>query len=192
MPESKEAAAIMESEQRHDEVLEQAVTHFIGSIPRMFRTVKHGVKQSEEIPALKELGEQQIWVLYVLSRGRQLTSELARAFNVTMPTITRAVDALVEKGFIERQPDLDDRRRIYLQLTEKGAEMSDYAHAKFRSGISRFLSPLGDEQLRDIIIACKHIAALLPQGVYDYEGICPVKPALLIDEENASPAPASL
>jgi DNA-binding MarR family transcriptional regulator len=135
---------------------------------------------------MRELGEQQVWVLYNLSRGRQLTSELARAFNVTMPTITRAVDTLVEKGYVERQPDADDRRRIYLQLTERGAEMSDYAHAQFRSAVSRFLSPLGDEQLRDIVIACKHMATLLPEGLYDYEGVCPVRPAALAGAERVS------
>ncbi|MGA7733482.1 MAG: MarR family transcriptional regulator [Chloroflexia bacterium] len=179
MPDSDEATAIREAERLHDEALEMAVTHLIGTIPRMFRNIKQDVRQAEAIHELKELGEQQVWVLYNLSRGRQLSSELARAFNVTMPTITSAVDTLVRKGYVERQPDVDDRRRIYLQLTEKGAEMSSYAHAQFRSAVSRFLSPLGDGQLRDIVIACKHIAPLLPEGLYDYEGICPVRPAAL-------------
>jgi DNA-binding MarR family transcriptional regulator len=186
MPESDEALAIMEAERLHDEVLEKAVTHLIGTMPRMFRNVKHGMRQTEPVSELKDLGEQQIWVLYNLSRGRQLTSELARAFNVTMPTITRAIDTLVDRGYVERQPDVDDRRRIYLQLTETGAEMSAYAHARFRSAVSRFLSSLGDDQLRDIVIACKHIARLLPEGLYDYEGVCPVRPPALAGGEVPS------
>ena len=184
MPDSEEAAAIRQAERRHDEALAQAVTHLIGTMPRMFRNIKHGIRQAEAILELKDLGEQQVWVLYNLSRGRQLTSELARAFNVTMPTITGAVDTLVKKGYVERQPDADDRRRIYLQLTEKGAEMSDYTHAQFRSAVSRFLSPLGDDQLRDIVIACKHIAPLLPEGLYDYEGVCPVRPPALAEAQE--------
>ncbi len=189
MPDSKEAEAIMEAERLHDEVLELAVTHLIGTMPRMFRNIKHGLRYTDGDGPFRDLGEQQIWVLYNLSRGRQLTSELARAFNVTMPTITRAVDTLVEKGYVERQPDDEDRRRIYLQLTEAGALISDYAHAQFRSAVSRYLSPLGDSQLRDVVLACKHLGALLPEGLYDYEGVCPVRPdELSRDEKNASGA----
>ena len=187
MPDSEEAVAIREAERRHNEELEFAVTHLIGTMPRMFRNIKHGMRYAEVENALKDLGEQQIWVLYNLSRGRQLTSELARAFNVTMPTMTHAVDTLVKKGYVERKPDAEDRRCIYLQLTEKGAEMSDYAHAQFRSAVSRFLSPLGDDQLRDIVVACKHIARLLPEGSYDYEGVCPVRPGMLTESEKGTP-----
>lgn len=181
MPDSKEAEAIREAERRHADVLDKAVTQFISTMPVMFRNVKQGIRRVEADPVYKDLGDQQIAVLYSLTRGRLLTSELARNFNVTMPTITRAVEALVDKGYVERQPDADDRRRIYLRLTEKGAEISDYAHAKFRSAVSNFLSPLGDDQLRDISIACTHIATLLPESLYEYEGICPVRPVLFPD-----------
>ena len=187
MPDSAETAAINEAERRHDAELELAVTHLIGTIPKMFRNIKHSIRYTGAEHAFKDLGEQQIWVLYNLSRGRQLTSELARAFNVTMPTMTRAIDGLVDKGYVERQPDIKDRRCIYLQLTEKGAEMSAYAHAQFRQAVSRFLSPLGDDQLRDIVIACRHIGTLLPEGLYDYEGVCPPRSAASSEATEDAP-----
>ena len=80
-----------------------------------------------------------------------------------MPTITRSVDTLVERGYVERQPDPTDRRCIYLQLTDKGMMVNDDAHAQFRSAVSRFLSPLSEEQLRDVARACDHMAQLLPE-----------------------------
>jgi len=92
----------------------------------------------------------------------------------------------VEKGYVERQPDADDRRRIYLRLTEKGAEISEYAHTKFRSSVSSFLSPLGDDQLRDITLACTHIATLLPESMYEYEGVCPVRPVAFPASEEVT------
>lgn len=177
MPDSAEALAICEAEKAHDDMLSLAVTHLVGTLPRMFKDIKHSIRYGNPEHPYQDLGEQQIWVLYNLQRSRQLTSELARAFNVTMPTMTRAVDTLVEKGYVERQPDADDRRRIYLQLTEKGAEVGAYAHAQFRSAVMRFLSPLGDDQLSDIVNACRHISMLLPENLYDYEGVCPARPA---------------
>lgn len=186
MPDSKEAEAIRQAERRHDEELEAAVTQLVGTLPRMFKSIKSGLRRTDAEHPYQDLGEQQIGVLYTLSRGRQLTSELARLFNVTMPTITRAVDTLVQKGYVERRPDIDDRRCIYLQLTEKGAAISDYAHAQFRSAVARFLSPLGDDQLRDIVIACGHIRALLPDVLYDYENSCPVRPTANTEHEEGA------
>jgi len=177
MPESKEARAILEAERQHDEVLEIAVTNLVATMPRFFKTVKQGLKHSDSEGAYRDLGEQQLGLLYALAKEKQLTSELARTFNVAMPTITRSVDTLVERGYVERQPDPTDRRCIYLQLTDKGMLVNDHAHAQFRSAVSRFLSPLSEEQLRDVARACDHMAQLLPGGLYEYEGVCPVKPA---------------
>jgi DNA-binding MarR family transcriptional regulator len=176
MPESKETQKILETERQHNEVLEIAVTNLIGTMPRFFKTVKHGLKYSDGDGAYRDLGEQQLGLLYALAKEKQLTSELARTFSVTMPTITRSVDTLVERGYVERQPDPTDRRCIYLQLTDKGTMVSDHAHAQFRSAVSQFLSPLSDEQLRDLARACEHMAQLLPGGLYDYEGVCPARP----------------
>jgi DNA-binding MarR family transcriptional regulator len=175
MPESKEAQAIREAERQHNEVLEIAVTSLVGTMPRFFKTVKQGLKHSDSDGAYRDLGEQQLGLLYALAKEKQLTSELARTFNVAMPTITRSVDTLVERGYVERQPDPTDRRCIYLQLTDKGMLVNDHAHAQFRSAVSRFLSPLSEEQLRDVARACDHMAQLLPGGLYDQEGVCPAK-----------------
>lgn len=172
MPESKEAQAILEAEHQHNEVLEAAVTNLIGTMPRFFKTIKHGLRYSEGEGAYRDLGEQQLWLLYELAKEKQLTSELARTFNVAMPTITRSVDALVDKGYVERQPDAKDRRCIYLQLTVKGMTVHDNAHAQFRSAVSQFLAPLTEEQLRDVARACEHMAQLLPVGLYGYESAC--------------------
>ena len=36
--------------------------------------------------------------------------------------ISRTVEELVQKGFVERKPSEEDRRYVVLNLTEKGAE----------------------------------------------------------------------
>jgi DNA-binding MarR family transcriptional regulator len=176
MPESDEAKAIRKAEQMHDEVLEEAITWVIATLPQMFRKVKHQTRGGEVHHQDHELGEQQWWVLYRLAKGKQLSSELSRMLNVTTPTITQLVDSLVKKGYVERQPDAEDRRKIYLRLTPKGQEAGDFAHARFREAMHNFLSPLNYGQLHDVATACRHISTLLPKGLYDYEGACPARP----------------
>ncbi|HKP51446.1 MAG TPA: MarR family transcriptional regulator [Chloroflexia bacterium] len=157
--------------------VEEAVTQVIATMPRMFRTIKHQIRSAEAGGPSQEVGDTQTWVLHALATGTQLTSELAKRFNVTTPTITRMVDGLVDKGYIKRRPDSEDRRRIYLELTDAGWEATRNINELFRSSVARFLSPLSERQLADIVVACRHLQTLLPNDGYDYSGLCPPRPA---------------
>ena len=153
--------------------IEYAVTQVIATMPRMFRTIKHHIRSAEGGGPGQEVGDTQTWVLHALATGTQLTSELAKRFNVTTPTITRMVDGLVEKGYVERRHDSEDRRRIYLALTDSGLEATRSAHQLFRSSVAHFLSPLSERQLADIIVACEHLQSLLPDDGHSYGEQCP-------------------
>ncbi len=172
-------------QQQEREAPRDAARAMFATLPHMFRAVKHRARTAEPPGPVKEMGESQLWVLTALTRGRHLTSELARSFNVTNPTMTRIVDALVEKGYVERQPDAEDRRCIYLRLTGEGEAIGEHAHAQFRAMLTEFLNPLSDEQLADIIRACRHIATLLPEGMQDTRESCPVRPGRAGQMDNA-------
>jgi DNA-binding MarR family transcriptional regulator len=43
--------------------------------------------------------------------------------GVTKQAVSQLVDALVNRGYLERSPDPDDRRRIALELTERGQQV---------------------------------------------------------------------
>jgi DNA-binding MarR family transcriptional regulator len=153
----------------HD--LQETATRMVAILPRIFKTVMRQARESESLRSdvTSDMGDAQIWTLHALARGPMLASELARRSNVTNPTMTRIVDALVEKGFVERHPDPVDRRRIHLQLTKTGAQVGSYVHDCFRVALVRFLSPLSDTQIADIRRAFGHLSTLLP----DTEEWCP-------------------
>ena len=87
-------------------------------------------------------------------RNDQITpdqvSELARHYNVTDPTMSRIVDALVRKGYVARRPDLEDRRCIFLEITEQGTHLAGHVSEHLHRAIVRFLSALTEEQLNDL------------------------------------------
>ena len=58
--------------------------------------------------------------LLILSQGAQTPSQLSDASLRDRTTVTRLVDRLVRKGWVERQPDAEDRRRLLLSLTGEG------------------------------------------------------------------------
>lgn len=59
------------------------------------------------------------WVL----QAQPLTiGELAEHEGVAPPSMTRAVDKLVEQGLLRRTPDPADRRRVLLETTDAGRD----------------------------------------------------------------------
>src|SRR5436190_414943 len=83
-----------------------------------------------------------------------------------------------ERGYVDRQPDAADRRKIYLRLTQAGRNIGDFANAQFRAVMTGHLARLTEGQLHDIALACRHLSTLFPEGLYEYEDACPVRPGV--------------
>jgi len=54
------------------------------------------------------------------AHGRLGIGELAQRERVSAPTMSNAVDALAEAGLVIRVPSEDDRRRVYIDITDAG------------------------------------------------------------------------
>jgi DNA-binding MarR family transcriptional regulator len=57
-------------------------------------------------------------------------SDLADRLGVSPPTASRAVDALVEHGLLERRPDPEDRRAVRITLTVEGRAIVEERKAR--------------------------------------------------------------
>ena len=162
--------------ERHREVLEAAAWQMGAIAPRFFKAVKARVAQNVELPEdVREMGESQLRVLHTLGLGRHRASDLARQFNVTNPTISRIIDSLVDKGYVQRFYDAHDRRCIYLELTGQGQQAENLMHGHFHEAMMEFLDPLTDEQLEDIVKAFKHLESLVPEIHFEAEGETPAR-----------------
>jgi DNA-binding MarR family transcriptional regulator len=75
--------------------------------------------------SLGELGLSlpQYRVLSLLDGGSAAGTALADHLAVSRPHVTAVVDGLVERGWVERRPDRDDRRRVSHVLTDGGRDM---------------------------------------------------------------------
>jgi DNA-binding MarR family transcriptional regulator len=98
------------------------------------------------------------WVR-ILAAGPKSPGELAAVIGVSPQAATKAADSLEERGYLTRGPDDGDRRRILLELTERGVA---YAEA-----IDSVVGGL-DEELRrsvsaaDLDAAYRVLAAITP------------------------------
>src|ERR1700733_3541321 len=48
--------------------------------------------------------------------------DLPSELGVTKQAVSQVIDLLVNRGYLEREPDPDDRRRVRLELTDRGED----------------------------------------------------------------------
>jgi DNA-binding MarR family transcriptional regulator len=111
-----------------------------------------------------------------LGEGQPSVKELAGSMNVSLPTMSRAVDGLYERGFVERQEDSADRRMKRIALTESGRAVTRTLNEVRLQALRGFLTSLSDEEtealshaLQLILTSRTEIAALRPP----HKGVTP-------------------
>jgi len=66
---------------------------------------------------------QLITIMTIFHAKRCMMSYLAKTLYVKMPTVTGLIDRLVKLRLVKRIPSEEDRRRVYIELSEKGMDV---------------------------------------------------------------------
>jgi DNA-binding MarR family transcriptional regulator len=67
------------------------------------------------------------FILAGIDRSGGPRPDLPSELGVTKQAVSLVIDTLVERGYLDRRPDPDDRRRVVLELTPRGHEVADAA-----------------------------------------------------------------
>jgi DNA-binding MarR family transcriptional regulator len=70
--------------------------------------------------AAKAMGQQRDLLAAVDATSGGTLNQVATRVKRGAPAVSRAVDALVRAGLVDRQPDPENRRRLQLRLTDAG------------------------------------------------------------------------
>jgi DNA-binding MarR family transcriptional regulator len=71
---------------------------------------------------------------------------LAESMGVSVPTMSRAVDSLFERGFVLREEDPVDRRMKRVRLTDAGRQVPLALNEARLSALQELIGSLDDEQ----------------------------------------------
>jgi DNA-binding MarR family transcriptional regulator len=141
--------------------LEDALVAAVDAVlPRYGRVLRRALTDAEgddrlTVPQLRCLQAMAI------SGGPSHSSRLARALLVTPPTMTRTVDALVERGLVARQPDPTNRRQIGLVLTPSGRELLGRYERLIAERLRALLAPLDNPAKRRLLAAVADLGTVL-------------------------------
>lgn len=115
-------------------------------VPHGMRTVAADLRRSDQaiLPGHDH-------VLRMLAGERHSLSEIAERKHVRLPTGSRSISTLVERGWVEKVPDAYDGRISRLGLTSAGEAALDEIHQAAAEAVTRQLAGLTSEECRRLI-----------------------------------------
>ena len=78
---------------------------------------------------------------------------VANLMKVTTGTLTKAMDGLTEKGYVIRERSKQDRRVVWVGLTEKGKKAYEHHEAFHRDMIQNIKGQLNEQETAVLIYA---------------------------------------
>ncbi len=151
----------------------ELATELAAAIFRVAKGTKRSIRADLEALGLTV---PQGMVLHTLAAagGRLSARELGRECDMLASTATGVVDRLELHGLVERERDNDDRRVVWIKLTEQGAELQTRLPA-FQHRVGQAFTVLSARELEQLLAAVQRVEAATRGGE-------PLMPA--ITEEN--------
>jgi len=90
------------------------------------------------------------FLILISHDGSQSIKDFSERFCMTPSAATQFVDRLVKNKFLVRKDDTKDRRKISIQLTEKGKKILKKAKEFHLASLTKMLKPLNDKELMQL------------------------------------------
>ena len=151
---------------------ESVAYHVVTGLTKIGLALKSHAWQEGEGRGLTPTQAQILALLRLRSRGGVRLTELANALAVSLATASEAVDALVRKGFVQKERHPKDKRVLALTLTEMGSREADHVAGwpDFLQKAVDALSP--DEQTVFLTGLIKMIRTLQVEGQIPVSQMC--------------------
>ncbi len=116
----------------------------------MYNYILEAEKEALDKSEYNDLTFTEIHVIEAVGAAPKTMTEVASKLRITMGSLTTSVNRIVKKGYIERNFDKADRRRIFINLTEKGFAAYKF-HEAFHEEIIGEITQALDEIHPDVL-----------------------------------------
>lgn len=99
-------------------------SNIILSLEKVYLTFRRLLWEYAKREKLSPIQIQFLIHLALYSQGDIFMTDIAREYNLTAATVSDALAVLEKKGLIKREVTEKDRRKYYIQLTEKGIKVT--------------------------------------------------------------------
>jgi DNA-binding MarR family transcriptional regulator len=130
------------------------------TVPRYLAALRQAVEQAEG-PERLTMPQVRCLQAVVGADGGALTTGLARSLRVAVPTVTRMLDGLVERGLVERQVDPANRRQIFVSPTREGIAVLTRYEAIIETRLRSLVASLDAARQQRLLLAIADLGAAL-------------------------------
>lgn len=127
------------------------------AVPAVMRVVRTEMRRHTtldlSVPQFRALG-------FVHRHPGASLSDLADHIGLTLPTMSKMVDGLVERKLMKRQMHASDRRRVTLELTARGNTLWQSAREATQAALAERLALLADQERATIVQAMQILQPL--------------------------------
>ncbi|NLM20347.1 MAG: MarR family transcriptional regulator [Peptococcaceae bacterium] len=126
---------------------------------KLFNDILQIEEQALKSDQFQDLSISEIHVLEEIGlEGSRNMSSVARDLNITIGTLTIAINNLLRKGYVTRRRSQEDRRIVLISLTDKGQEAFRH-HADFHDEmINTTISRLSEDEKKVLVSALENIS----------------------------------
>ncbi|WP_059170311.1 MarR family winged helix-turn-helix transcriptional regulator [Bacillus sp. FJAT-27445] len=111
-----------------------------------------------------DLTNDQHYVLrYISKKGECTSTELAEVFGVNKSAITAIITRLTDKGLVYRTRNEEDRRIVYLALTEEGIDLFEKAEQRIYALVETIITKFDKEEIRAFIDTYEKLSGILTE-----------------------------
>ena len=112
----------------------------------------------------RHLEPTQMGSLMKIAAGPCTMTDLARHKAVSLPTISKSVSMLVQRGWVERGVDKHDRRQTLVRLTATGRRTLTDIQRRAERHVAEKLSPLAATERKELMAVLKRLTAVLGES----------------------------
>ena len=96
----------------------------------------------------KDLAQHHFMILKALqAKDKFYVTEIVKMLGITKSQMTSSIDKLIKFGYVKRDYDENDRRKIYISITEEGAEMSNKIQRYMKEQFEMSMGELSQQDL---------------------------------------------
>ncbi len=141
--------------------LEECARQLLDNVPQVMRFIRTEMRSHRGY----DLSVPQFRTLTFVNRNPEASlSQLADHLGLTLPSVSKLVDGLVNQKLVSRRESVVDRRRLRLALTRAGEELLSSARQATQDKIKMVLSDLSSNELSIVIEAAALLHPLFMEG----------------------------
>lgn len=120
----------------------------------LFRDIMMLEERAIVTPEYQDITNNDMHVIEAIGIDQQKNmSTIAKALSVTVGTLTIAMNSLVKKGYVIRERGVEDRRVVYISLSEKGRKAYLHHQEFHRRMIDAILKDLTADETESLVKA---------------------------------------